>query len=270
MPTSELTTRRASSEETLALWHQYRQTDDRELRDRLILTFAPLVKYIVYKKVREMPARCEVDDFISCGLEALIHSLDRFDPAKGASLEQFAWTRIHGAVLDELRRLDWAPRSVRRWERDIQRAEESFAAIHGRRPKTPELADALAIEPVELRRRRGEITRSNMTSLNSLVTSDDETTIERIDTLASDDDRTDPLHASVCEEARGKFRAAFAQLPKREREVAVMLYVKNLTLAEIGDVLGVSESRICQIHGGLKKKLRTALSADAEILRLVA
>jgi RNA polymerase sigma factor for flagellar operon FliA len=152
----------------------------------------------------------------------------------------------------------------------MQRAEESFAAIHGRRPDTTELADALAIEPAEVRRRRGEITRSNLTSLNSLVTSDDETTIERIDTLASDDDRTDPLHASVCEEARGKFRAAFAQLPKREREVAVMLYVKNLTLAEIGEVLGVSESRVCQIHGRMKKTLREQLDADAELFALVA
>ena len=94
------------------------------LRDRLVLTFAPLVKYIVYKKVREMPSRCEVEDFISCGLEALIQSIDRYDPEKGATLEQYAWTRIHGAVLDELRRQDWAPRSVRRWERDIEKAVE--------------------------------------------------------------------------------------------------------------------------------------------------
>src|SRR4029077_19701564 len=103
--------RRLSSEDTLALWKEYRRTCDLTLRDRLVLTFAPLVKYIVYKKVREMPARCEVEDFISCGLEALIHSIDRYDPEKGATLEQYAWTRIHGAVLDELRRQDWAPRS---------------------------------------------------------------------------------------------------------------------------------------------------------------
>ena len=115
------------------------------LRDRLVLTFAPLVKYIVYKKVREMPARCEVEDFISCGLEALIHSIDRYDPEKGATLEQYAWTRIHGAVLDELRRQDWAPRSVRRWERDIEKAAETFTALHGRRPTSDELADALGI-----------------------------------------------------------------------------------------------------------------------------
>jgi len=270
MPPVAMSSRRASSDEILALWKQYHQTNDRAVRDRLVLTFAPLVKYIVYKKVREMPARCEVEDFISCGLEALIHSIDRYDPAKGATLEQYAWTRIHGAVLDELRRQDWAPRSVRRWEREIERVSESFSVLHGRRPTTEELADSLGVEPAEVRRRRGEITRSDLTSLNTLVMSDDETTIERIDTLASTDERLDPVHSAATAEAKNKFRAAFSELPQREREIAVMLYVKNLTLAEIGEVLGVSESRICQIHGDMKKKLRKALEADADVLRLVA
>src|SRR5215469_18585933 len=122
---------RLSAQETLRLWQQYRETGDRRVRDRLVLTFAPMVKYIVYKKVREIPARCEVEDFISCGLEALIRSIDRYDPAKGATIEQFAWTRIHGAVLDELRRFDWAPRSLRRMEREMHKARERFNAIHG-------------------------------------------------------------------------------------------------------------------------------------------
>ena len=126
--------RRVSADQALALWSEYKRTGDLQVRNRLVMTFAPLVKYIVFKKVRELPARCEVEDFISCGLEALIASIDRYDPAKGATLEQFAWTRIHGAVLDELRRQDWAPRSLRRWERDIARAREQFSTIHGRRP----------------------------------------------------------------------------------------------------------------------------------------
>ena len=133
--------RRVSADEAHQLWTEYKRTGDLKVRNRLVMTFAPLVKYIVFKKVRELPARCEVEDFISCGLEALIASIDRYDPAKGATLEQFAWTRIHGAVLDELRRQDWAPRSLRRWERDIHKAREQFSAIHGRRPTREELAD---------------------------------------------------------------------------------------------------------------------------------
>jgi RNA polymerase sigma factor FliA len=262
--------RRMSADETLALWQQYKSTGDAKLRDRLVLTFAPLVKYIVYKKAREMPARCEVEDFISCGLEALMMSIDRYDPAKGATLEQYAWTRIHGAVLDELRRQDWAPRSVRRWERDIEKAADEFTTLHRRRPTRQELAEAMGVTMQELRRRQDEVTSSDMTSLNTLVLSDDETTIERIDTVASSDIRLDPEHMSAAEEAKRKFRSAFAKLPQREREVAVMLYVKNLTLAEIGDVLGVSESRVCQIHGQMKKTLRKSLSADEQLFQLVA
>src|SRR3954469_17649990 len=165
---------RPSAQETLALWKKYRETNDPALRDRLILTFAPLVKFIVYRKVREMPARCEVEDFISCGLEALIMSIDRYDPAKGATLEQYVWTRIHGAVLDELRRMDWAPRSVRRWERDMDKAVEEFTVLHGRRPSNDELADSMGVTVAELRKRRDEIATSDLTSLNTLVLSDDD------------------------------------------------------------------------------------------------
>src|SRR2546421_3479088 len=175
--------RRISAEEALEIWSHYKSTGDQRTRDRLIMTFAPLVKYIVFKKIRELPARCEVEDFISCGLEALIASIDRYDPEKGATLEQYAWTRIHGAVLDELRRQDWAPRSLRRWERDIARARESFIALHNRRPSRDELADALATTPEELATREHEIAASEVTSLNTLVISDEETTVERIDTL---------------------------------------------------------------------------------------
>jgi RNA polymerase sigma factor for flagellar operon FliA len=269
-PTSTSSRRRVSADEALKLWSEYKRTGDVQVRNRLVMTFAPLVKYIVFKKVRELPARCEVEDFISCGLEALIASIDRYDPAKGATLEQFAWTRIHGAVLDELRRQDWAPRSLRRWERDIARAREQFSTIHGRRPSREELADALAISVEDLRRREDEISVSDVTSLNTLVISDDETTVERIDTLASGDQRLDPEHASATEEAKAKFRSAFEKLPQREREVAVLLYVKNLTLREIGDILGVSESRVCQIHGQLKRMLREELSADSVLFSEVA
>jgi RNA polymerase sigma factor for flagellar operon FliA len=267
--TSTSSRRRVSPDEALKLWSEYKRTGDMQVRNRLVMTFAPLVKYIVFKKVRELPARCEVEDFISCGLEALIASIDRYDPEKGATLEQFAWTRIHGAVLDELRRQDWAPRSLRRWERDIHRAREQFSALHSRRPSRDELADALGITVEELRRHQDDISVSDVTSLNTLVISDDETTVERIDTLADGDRRLDPEHATATSEAKDKFRRAFEGLPQREREVAVLLYVKNLTLREIGDILGVSESRICQIHSQLKRTLKQQLADDASLFSVV-
>jgi RNA polymerase sigma factor FliA len=266
---SSTSRKRISSEDALALWREYKATNDVQVRNRLVMTYAPLVKYIVFKKVRELPARCEVEDFISCGLEALIASIDRYDPAKGATLEQFAWTRIHGAVLDELRRQDWAPRSLRRWERDISRVREQFTGIHGRRPTREELADSLSITVEDLRRREDDIAVSDVTSLNTLVVSDDETTVERIDTLAGGEIDADPEHSAMSTEAKHKFRRAFETLPKREREVAVLLYVKNLTLREIGEILGVSESRVCQIHSQLKRTLKAQLSEDALLFSAV-
>ena len=141
--------------------------------------------------------------------------------------------------------------------------------MNGRRPSREELADTLSIGVDELRRREDDIAVSDVTSLNTLVISDDETTVERIDTLADGDTRLDPENAAATTEAKAKFRRAFDALPQREREVAVLLYVKNLTLREIGEILGVSESRVCQIHSQLKRTLKAQLSEDALLFSAV-
>jgi RNA polymerase sigma factor for flagellar operon FliA len=267
---TKVKTERASSETVQKLWDQYHVTGDTRVRDRLVLTLAPMVKYIVYRKVREIPARCEVEDFISCGLEALLKSIDRYDPERGATLEQFAWTRIHGAVLDELRRNDWAPRSLRRWERDISRARERFISLYGRAPSRTELGEAVGLSEEDLDKRLGDIQRSEVGSLNVLVLGEDDTTIERIDTLSSQDRDADPEGNAVREHAKARFRAAFEQLPERERQVAVLLYVHNLTLREIGEALGVTESRVCQIHSQLRRRLKEKLAADDQLFQEVA
>ena len=187
---------RSSAPEALATWREYRRTGDRRLRDQLIFVFTPMVRYIVYRKIREIPAQCEVEDFLSCGLEALIRSIERYDPEKGATLEQFAWTRIHGAVLDELRRHDRAPRSLRRDERMINKAREGFLAAHNRQPSRVELAAMLEMEPRELTGRLDDLARAEVGSLNRTVRSDESVTVERIDTLESPPTRT-PTRSST-------------------------------------------------------------------------
>jgi RNA polymerase sigma factor FliA len=261
---------RMSAEQSLALWTEYKRTGDPRLRDRLVLTFAPMVKYIVYRKIREIPARCEVDDFISCGLEALIRSIDRYDPDKGASLERYAWTRIHGAVLDELRRNDWAPRSLRRWDRDVNKVRDEFVALYNRRPSKDELAAAMGVSTADLTLRMDQIARAQIGSLNTIVLTEDDTTIEKIDTLPSDDPDGDPERSAQRNAAKARLRAAFEKLPERERKVAVLLYVYNLTLREIGEILGVTESRVCQIHGQILRKLRKLLEADEQLFTYAA
>ncbi|HXD57883.1 MAG TPA: FliA/WhiG family RNA polymerase sigma factor [Thermoleophilaceae bacterium] len=259
----------ARNEDAQRLLELYKEHGDLGARDRLIMTYAPLAKYIVYKKIRSLPAHCDREDLISCALEALIKSIDRYEPARGTTLEQFAWTRIHGAVIDELRRQDWAPRNLRRMERDIAGARESFSGIYGRQPNENELAAAVGLTLTELRERRHEIASSEVTSLNSMVLTT-EAAIERIDTLASTNRESDPEFAGAMSEAKAKFRRAFAALSEREREIAVLMYVKNMTLREIGQILGVSESRVCQIHGQLKHRLREALRRDADLFQEVA
>ncbi len=253
---------RPSPAEVLSTWREYRRGRDLQLRDRLIFMFMPMVRHIVYRKVRTVPAHCDVEDFLSCGLEALIHSIERYDPDKGASLEQYAWTRVHGAVLDELRRHDWAPRSLRRDERAINNARERFVSSHERQPSRNELAELLGMTPTELTARLDQVELAEVASLNRTVRSDEGATTEQIDTLESSDSDCDPVAHAELGEAKARFRKAFAQLSKQEREVAVMLYVEERTLHEVGERLGVTESRISQIHTQLRRRLYEQLSGE--------
>jgi RNA polymerase sigma factor for flagellar operon FliA len=261
---------RMSPTALLECWREYKQTGDARARDRLVLSLAPIVKSIVYRKIREIPAYRDVDDLISCGLEALVRSIDRYDPVKGATLEQYVWARIHGAVLDELRRFDWAPRSLRRLERELNRARERFTVLNGRAPSLTELADELGLTTQALASLIDDIDRTEVGSLNLLIAGEDESLSERVDTLASGDRSCDPEHAAMRERAIARFREAFDELAPRERRVALLLHVNELTLREAGEILGVSESRVCQIHGKLKRGLRERLEADALLLREVA
>jgi RNA polymerase sigma factor for flagellar operon FliA len=269
METIGTRTPRMPAAEVLEIWERYRQGGDVELRDRLIFMFMPMVRFIVYRKVREVPAQCDVQDFLSCGVEALIRSIDRYDPDKGATLEQFAWTRIHGAVLDELRRHDWAPRSLRRDERAINRARESFLARHERQPSREELAESVGMTTRELTNRLDQASLAEVSSLNRIVRSDESATIERIDTLESPDTESDPILSAERREAKQRFRAAFARLSTQEREVAVLLYVEDWTLRGIGERLGVSESRVSQIHTQLRRRLYEQLSGELPLFTAV-
>jgi len=256
---------RSSPSEALSIWEEYRRTNDVRLRDRLVFMFMPMVRHIVYRKAREIPAHCDAEDLLSCGLEALIRSIERYDPHKGATLEQYAWTRIQGAVLDELRRHDWAPRSLRRDERAINNARSSFLAEHERQPTHAELATAAGMSPAELSERLDQAALAEVGSLNRTVRSDESEQLERIDTLQSSDREGDPVASAELAEAKARFRTAFARLSKQQREVLALLYVNELTLREIGQRLGVSESRVSQIHSQIRRRLYEQLSGELSL-----
>ncbi|HTW43083.1 MAG TPA: FliA/WhiG family RNA polymerase sigma factor [Solirubrobacteraceae bacterium] len=256
---------RPSAPEVLASWEEYRRSGDPRVRDRLIFMLMPMVRYIVHRKIRSVPSHCDVEDFMSCGIEALITAIERYDPHKGATIEQYAWTRVQGAVLDELRRSDWAPRSLRRDERAINTARERFADAHERQPSHQELAQSVDMSPRELTSRLDQVALADVSSLNQTVRCDEGNTIEQIDTIESEDLDSDPAVCAERREAKEHFRKAFARLSKQEREVAVLLYVENLTLRDIGARLGVSESRVSQIHTKLRGRLYEQLSGELSL-----
>jgi RNA polymerase sigma factor FliA len=152
----------------------------------------------------------------------------------------------------------------------MHKARERFNAIHGRAPSRGELADLLAVSRQELDALLSDIDRCEVGSLNATITAEDDSTAERLDVLPSTDRETDPEHVAIREGAVARFREVFDELPERERKVALLLHVNNLTLREVGEVLGVSESRVCQIHGKLKRGLRERLSADELLFLEVA
>jgi RNA polymerase sigma factor for flagellar operon FliA len=262
MEIASKTVTRASSSEALAVWREYRRTGDLALRDQLVFMFMPMARHIVFRKVRGVPSHCDVDDFLSCGLEALIESIERYDPDRGATLEQYAWTRIHGAVLDELRSADWAPRSLRRDERLINSAREAFTARNERRPDRDELAAELGMDTRQLIERLDQIALADVGSLNRSVGTDESALIEQIDLIESNERDCDPVAQAELRDAKERFRQAFAQLPEQEREVAVLLYVREWTLRQIGERLGLSESRISQIHTRLRGRLYEQLAGE--------
>jgi RNA polymerase sigma factor for flagellar operon FliA len=253
----------------------YRRTGDRRLRDRLIMRYEPLVRRIAAGQPHSWSSS-DVEDFISCGLIQLICALDRYDPAFGSTPESYLAIRILGAMRDHMRTLDWAPRSVRRDERRLRAVRLELTAIHGRRPTPTEVADTLGSARPDIVRHEQRLIQAEIASLNEIVDDpegleDPETSgvcelVERIDVLHSADLRSDPLQAAGTSEGRARLRAAVDALPTRQREVIVLLYVKELTLQETGDALGVSDSRISQIHRAARDALRQALCSDEPTL----
>jgi RNA polymerase sigma factor for flagellar operon FliA len=243
------------------LWRNWKLDRDSASRDRLILSYAPMVRYIASRKLRELPAHCDLDDLASSGLVALMEAIDRFDPAKGASFEQYAWTRVAGALVDELRRQDWASRSVRRVGRRIEQARDSFSARHGVPPTEAQLARELGLSVAELRTSREEIDRADVGSLNAPARgADGGEPLEIGDTVVAAEGELGPEATALVSERNAAMRDAIGRLSERERHVLALMHVHELPGAEVGRLLGVSESRVSQILAGIRRKLKDQLT----------
>ncbi len=245
--------------ELAELWAEFKRSASPQARERLILHYAPLVKYVASRVATGLPASVEQADLVSYGMFGLIDALDKFEPARGNKFETYAIPRIKGAIIDELRAMDWVPRSVRFKAREIEKAYADVEAMMKRAPTEHEVADRLGVSIEELHDVINQISFVSVLALDELLSvgSDRGEQVSLLDTLA--DKSTDPTTGLEGQETRGLLSAAINSLTEREKIVVTLYYFEGLTLAEIGDILGVTESRVCQIHTKAVNQLRLQL-----------
>jgi RNA polymerase sigma factor FliA len=253
-----------AQDETQALWREYARTKDQGIRDRLILTYAPLVKYVAGRLGSGLPAHVDENDLVSYGLLGLIGAIERFDPNRDIKFETYAIARIKGSIIDELRAMDWVPRSVRSRAREIERAIAKLEAELHRSPTDEEIAAKVGIEVSELEDNLLDISRSSIAALDELWTVSSSTgdQVALIDTI-EDREGPQPEVALDATETKEAMAEAIASLPEREKIVVTLYYYEELTLREIGEVLGVTESRVSQLHTKAILRLRARLSGVA-------
>ena len=237
------------ADETQQLWLDFRRTGDQKIRDRLILTYAPLVKYVAGRLGSGLPAHVDEGDLVSYGLLGLIGAIERYDPGRDVKFETYAMARIKGQIIDELRSMDWVPRSVRARARHIERAIGELEARLGRAPTDEEISKKLGITVEELEESLGEIARSSIAALDELwtVSGSGGDQVALIDTI-EDEAAPDPQGTLSVTEQKEALAEAIQRLPEREKLVVTLYYYEELTLREIGEVLGVTESRVSQLH----------------------
>jgi RNA polymerase sigma factor for flagellar operon FliA len=246
-----------------ALWEEYREKRDKAVRDRLILTYAPLVKYVAGRLGSGLPAHVDEGDLVSYGLLGLIGAIERYDPGRDIKFETYAIARIRGAIIDELRALDWVPRSVRSRARQIERAIGELEAKLGRAPTDEEIAEKVGMTVVELDETLTDISRSSIAALDELWSvSGDGDQVSLLDTI-EDESMARPAEVLDETEMREALADAIARLPEREKLVVTLYYYEELTLREIGEVLGVTESRVSQLHTKAILRLKSRLAGAA-------
>jgi RNA polymerase sigma factor for flagellar operon FliA len=253
-----------SADETQALWREYAKSKDQGVRDRLILTYAPLVKYVAGRLGSGLPAHVDENDLVSYGLLGLIGAIERFDPDRDIKFETYAIARIKGSIIDELRAMDWVPRSVRSRARDIERAIAELERKLHRAPTDEEIAEKLGVSTDDLNDSLSEIGRSSIAALDELWTissgggGDQVALIDTIEDTQGPEPQSE-LAQTELKEALGE---AIARLPEREKLVVTLYYYEELTLREIGEVLGVTESRVSQLHTKAILRLKARLAGS--------
>lgn len=248
------------------VWRRYKEESDVAARDQLILAYSPLVKYVAGRMGSNLPAHVEDGDLISYGLLGLIGAIERFDPSRNIKFETYAVSRIRGSIIDELRALDWVPRSVRSWARKVETAITQLENELMRAPSDEEVAAFLELTVEAFLDIVSQISSSGIVALDEFwnVSGSDQDRVNLIDTI-EDSAAPDPSSAYRVQAVKETLASAIQRLPERERIVIGLYYYEGFTLKEIGEVLGVTESRVSQLHTKAILRLRGRIKEHLDL-----
>jgi len=242
------------------LWKIYRKTHDTSVRDFFVKQYAPLVKYVAGKVAIGMPHNVEFDDLVGFGVFGLFDAIEKYDPAKHVKFKTYAVTRIRGSIFDELRSIDWVPRSVRQKSREVEDTIRSLESRLGRSASDEEIARAMSMDVEDFQSLILKISSTSILSLNDVWYScEDDDQISIVESIESPTS-LNPDTIVEREEIKRVIVEAINELPEKEKKVLILYYYEDLTLKEIGHILGVTESRISQLHTKAIMRLRSKLT----------
>ena len=257
--TSYNSIKRLSEEELTALWEQYlSDKSNKAARDTLIVQYIYLIRYVVGRVKVTLPATISIEDIAGYGVEGLINAIERYSPHKNTRFETYALIRIRGAILDRIRAQDFLPRSVRKKIKDVKQAQEYLKQELGRMPTTTEIANYLDMDADKVSQILADDT--TITSLYDKKGSTEDS-VEIIDTI-EDTNKLNPQEQAEEKNVKQELEKALMRPPERERVIMVLYYQENMTLKEIGETIGMSESRVCQLHAQSIMKLKNILSEN--------
>jgi RNA polymerase sigma factor for flagellar operon FliA len=242
------------------LWSLYKETRDPAIRDAFIRQYAPLVKYVAGKVAASMPNTVEFEDLVGFGVFGLLDAIEKFDPDKNVKFKTYAVTRIRGAIFDELRSIDWVPRSVRQKTKEIEDAVVNLEAKLGRPVSDQEIATSLGVTEDDFMKTMLKISSTSVLSLNDVWYSGDDADKISIGESIESPSSMNPDATVEREEVKRVIVQALSELPEKEKKVLVLYYYEDLTLKEIGQVLDVTESRVSQLHTKAILRLRAKLT----------
>ncbi len=241
------------------LWENYISSQEQNIRDYFVIKYAPLVKYVAGKVSMGMPQNIEFDDLVSYGVFGLLDAIGKFDPARGIKFKTYAMTRIRGAIFDELRSIDWIPRSIRQKAKQVELVISELENKLGRTVEDDEIAQEMGISSEEFQSLLNKLTGTSMLSLNDIwYMGDENDELSILETLEAPESMNPDILIEK-EEIRDYIIDAIKKLPEKEKKVIVLYYYEDLTLKEIGEVLDVTESRVSQLHTKAIMRLRGRL-----------